>query len=115
VLEQLQQQYTAAQQAGSEAAADAHAAKVAEAGLGAFGLLVQFLGNNMLDAALLPNARYEPLCEGVSAGSVHRGVACMNCCMCHASCVRLHHIIRCDVFSAYPCCVVHAVPCCAVC
>lgn len=68
VLEQLQQQYKAGQQQGSaSAAADAHAAKVAEAGLGAFGLLVQFLSSNMLDAALLPNARYEPLCEGVSA------------------------------------------------
>ncbi|WIA28905.1 hypothetical protein OEZ86_011429 [Tetradesmus obliquus] len=67
VLEQLQQQYKAGQQQGSaSAAADAHAAKVAEAGLGAFGLLVQFLSSNMLDAALLPNARFEPLCEGAS-------------------------------------------------
>jgi hypothetical protein len=70
VLEQLQQQYKAGQQASQQegaAAADVHAAKVAEAGLGAVGLLVQFLSSNMLDAALLPNARYEALCEGVRA------------------------------------------------
>jgi hypothetical protein len=77
LLEQLQQQYKAGQQQDSEAAAaaaDAHATKVAEAGLGAFGLLVQFLSNNMLDAALLPNARYEPLCEGVSVSWAHYAV-----------------------------------------
>jgi hypothetical protein len=70
ILEQLQQQYTAGQQASQQegaAAADVHAAKVAEAGLGAVGLLVQFLSSNMLDTALLPNARYEALCEGVSS------------------------------------------------
>ncbi|KAF6259292.1 muts domain V-domain-containing protein [Scenedesmus sp. NREL 46B-D3] len=69
VLEQLQQQYEAGQQAsqqGNAAAAGVHAAKVAEAGLGAFGLLVQFLSSNMLEAALLPNARYEPLCAAAS-------------------------------------------------
>eukprot|EP00878_Enallax_costatus_P014342 GHUV01015002.1.p1 GENE.GHUV01015002.1~~GHUV01015002.1.p1 ORF type:complete len:1085 (+),score=444.50 GHUV01015002.1:267-3521(+) len=70
VLQQLHQQYKAS--SSSEAAPDnseassSHADKVAEAGLAAFGLMVQFLKDNMLDKALLPNAKYEELCDGAS-------------------------------------------------
>eukprot|EP00879_Flechtneria_rotunda_P025746 GHRR01027386.1.p1 GENE.GHRR01027386.1~~GHRR01027386.1.p1 ORF type:complete len:1037 (+),score=479.42 GHRR01027386.1:1366-4476(+) len=44
-------------------------AKLAEAGLGALGLMVQFLRDNMLDAALLPTARFEALFEGAASAS----------------------------------------------
>ena len=66
MLQQLQQQYKAS--SSSEAASDdpSHAVKVAKAGLAAFGLMVQFLKGNMLDKALLPNAKYDELCDGVS-------------------------------------------------
>lgn len=87
MLEQLQEQYKAAKPAadGPEKvlAADYQAVKVAEAGLGAFGLLVQFLNSNMLDSALLPNARYEALCEGVSGGLHER---CKSGCWFSAVC-----------------------------
>jgi hypothetical protein len=43
-----------------------HAQSVAGAALGALGLMVSFLRSNMLDQALLPHAKYEQLCEGVS-------------------------------------------------
>lgn len=72
VLEQLQQQYKPSSSEGKDAVDDGdarqtHAAMVAEAGLAAYGLMVQFLKDNMLDRALLPNARYEELCDGVSS------------------------------------------------
>lgn len=67
ILQQLQQQYKPGEPTESSAAAiESHAVKVAEAGLAAFGLMVQFLKDNMLDKALLPNAKFESLCDGVS-------------------------------------------------
>jgi len=71
LMQQLQQQYQAAQgtvsgPAGTEEVAPASAAnKVAEAALAAVGLLVQFLTDNMLAEALLPRARFQALHEEV--------------------------------------------------
>lgn len=85
LLQQLQQQY---RQEGSSSTADAdtaeatagvdaggandgrdivdHVKSVSGAALGALGLMVSFLSSNMLDKALLPHAKYEELCDGVS-------------------------------------------------
>lgn len=73
LLQQLKQQYTSSSSTGdaahgdnSEAAAGGDGVGVSGAALGAVGLMVTFLRSNMLDQALLPHAKYEPLCEGVS-------------------------------------------------
>lgn len=66
VLEQLQQQYKAGSNIDTAPDNSESSARVAEAGLAAFGLMVQFLKDNMLDKALLPNAKYEELCDSVS-------------------------------------------------
>jgi hypothetical protein len=73
LLQQLKQQYTSSSSTGdaanadnSEAAAGGDGVGVSGAALGAVGLMVSFLTSNMLDQALLPHAKYEPLCEGVS-------------------------------------------------
>eukprot|EP00775_Hariotina_reticulata_P005636 gene5636-5875_t len=69
LLQQLQQQYQAAQgttsgPAGTEKTPPASAAsRTAEAALGAVGLMVQFLTENMLASALLPRARFQALHE----------------------------------------------------
>lgn len=81
LLQQLKQQYTHGSSTGDDAASVAtgdgdtdgssdsavdHAKSVSGAALGALGLMVSFLSSNMLDKALLPHAKYEQLCDGVS-------------------------------------------------
>lgn len=72
VLEQLLEQYKSfsTPQAAETVEPLSHAVKVAAAGLAAYGLMVQFLKDNMLDKALLPNARYDELCDAVSAAEL---------------------------------------------
>jgi hypothetical protein len=85
LLQQLKQQYTQGSTSstadgdtaeamagvdagGTDGSSDGvdHAKSVSGAALGALGLMVSFLSSNMLDKALLPHAKYEELCDGVS-------------------------------------------------